>query len=280
MIWSAADLRALPSAPIEPLEVLYTFVSLEGEPSRSDEEVLDEEEIRRSWRFAHSIDRHRFILAHAALRGFLARCLGVEAGNIRYEHGGHGKPRLAADLPPLEFNLTHSQGLGLLAVARGHPVGVDVERWHEVPYALAIAEAHFSPAEGKALRALPAADVPGAFLRCWTRKEAMIKASGEGLGSALNSFEVDLSPGSTSALKRYASRSGNRVSWSLRDLPSPTGFVAAGAVAAPLSDRVRWRELPADNFSGARPSQIVDVLAMSGASERGVEGGTCEGVEL
>ncbi len=243
MIWSAADLRALEGIRVGHSEVVYAFVSLEGEPSALDEALLDDEERRRSRRFVHLRDRRRFVRAHADLRLFLALCLGVEPATVRYETGVHGKPRLLPGLPPLEFNLSHSEGLGLLAVARDRSVGVDIEHVRDLPDAMSIADTHFTAAESKALRSLPPPDRRATFFRYWARKEAVIKAGGEGLGRALDSFDVDGAPGSTSAVMRWAGGSRGMTEWSLRDLPSPAGYAAACAVAAHEGARMQWREL-------------------------------------
>jgi len=243
MIWSAADLRALDAIRVEPAEVVYAFVSLDGEPSAIDEALLDESERRRSMRFVRPTDRCRFVLAHVALRLLLSRCLRVEPATVLYESGDQGKPHLVSYLDTLEFSLSHSEGLGLLAVARDRSVGVDLEYVRDLPDAAGIANTHFSVTEREELRSLPPAERRIAFFYCWTRKEAVIKAGGEGLARALDSFDVDLTPGSTSALKRFAGRSGEEAELSLQDLPSPPGYVAAGAVAARPSVSVRWRDL-------------------------------------
>jgi 4'-phosphopantetheinyl transferase len=244
MIVSTADLRALGAITVGPSEVVYAFLSLVGEPSALDEALLDEDERARAMRFVRPRDRRRFVLAHAALRLFLARCLDVHPPAVRYESGIHGKPRLAPTLPALEFNLSHSGGVGVLAVARDRPVGVDVEELRDLPDALSIAAAHFSAAEREALRSLPPDEQRGAFFRGWTRKEAVVKASGEGLGRALDSFEVDLAPSSMKALTRFDGRDGEVAGWSLRELTAPTGYEAAGAVGvAPRAPQARWREL-------------------------------------
>jgi len=231
MIWSAADLRALEGIPVGHSEVVYAFLSLEGEPSALDEALLDDEERRRARRFVQLHDRRRFVRAHAGLRLFLALCLEVEPATVRYETGVHGKPRLLPGLPPLEFNLSHSEELGLLAVARDRWVGVDVEHVRDLPDAMSIADTHFTSAESKALRSLPPPELRETFFRYWARKEAVIKAGGEGLGRALDSFDVDGAPGSR-----------GRTEWLFRDLPSPAGYAAAGAVAADQGARVQWRE--------------------------------------
>jgi 4'-phosphopantetheinyl transferase len=244
MISSTADLRALEVITVGPSEVVYAFISVVGEPSALDEALLDDDERARSIRFARPPDRRCFVLAHAALRLFLARCLDIHPAAVRYENGVHGKPRLARGLPSLEFNLSHSGELGVLAVARDRSVGVDVEQLRDVPDALSIADTQFSAAERDVLRSLPPAEQRGAFFRCWTRKEAVVKAVGEGLGRALDSFDVDLTPGSLSALTRFDGRAGDVAGWSLRELPAPAGYEAAGAVEVdPRASRTRWREL-------------------------------------
>jgi 4'-phosphopantetheinyl transferase len=249
---SCADLRALEAIDVEASEIVYAFLSLGDEPSDLDEALLDDEERARSVRFVRPRDRRRFVLAHAALRLFVARCLDIRPAAVRYENGVNGKPRLAPGLPALEFNLSHSGGWGLLAVARDRPVGADVEQVRDVPDALSIADAHFSAAERQVLGSLAAAERQGAFFRGWTRKEAMVKAIGDGLGRALGSFDVDLAPGSVSALTRFDGRPGDAAGWSLRDLTAPPGYAAAGAVAvAPGAAAPRWRELSGEASHGA-----------------------------
>jgi len=229
MIWSAAELRALEGIRVGASEIVYAFVSLEGEPSALDEALLDDEERDRSSRFVRPRDRQRFVQAHAGLRLFLARSLAVEPATVRYETGAQGKPRLLPGLPPLEFNLAHSEELGLLAVARDRALGVDVEHVRDLPDAMSIADTHFTAAESEGLRSLPPAERRAAFFRYWARKEAVIKAGGEGLERSLDSFSVDGTAGSTE--------------WILQDLPSPTGYAAAGAVAAHPGAALQWREL-------------------------------------
>ncbi len=244
MVWSLADLpRSLDEIRVPPSEIVYAYVFVGGEPTEVDEALLDDEEAARSRRFVRSPDRHRFVLSHAALRVVLARCLGVSPRCVSYEKGPHGKPRLCRALAPLEFNLSHSGQLGLVAVARDRSLGVDVEEVRDLGGLLDIADQHFSPQERTGLRSLPPGERRTAFFRCWTRKEAVIKACGEGLGHSLASFDVDLAPGSTCALRQYAGRPGSEAELSVRDLASPLGYAAAGAVAAPASSGLRWREL-------------------------------------
>lgn len=242
-MWRAADLRWPARLRVEPGEVVYAFVCVAGERTPGDEAVLDDVERARSARLARPSDRNRFVAAHGALRRFLACCLEISPAAVIYEHGVSGKPRLARGLPSLEFNLSHSGDLAIVAVARDRQVGVDVERLRELPDAMNIAQTHFTPDERDALGSLPPAERRDAFFRCWTRKEAVIKAVGHGLALALDSFDVDLAPGSASALRSFGGRPAAESGLSLRDLRAPPGFAAAGAVAAGGAGDARWREV-------------------------------------
>src|SRR4029077_16735346 len=130
-------------------------------------------------------------------------------------------------------------------------VGVDVEHVRDLPDAMSIADTQFTAAESKALRSLPPPEQRAAFFRYWARKEAVIKAGGEGLGRALDSFDVDGEPGSTSAVMQWAGGSRGMTEWSLRDLSSPPGYAAASAVAAHEGAPVQWRELSIEVPGGA-----------------------------
>lgn len=242
VIWTTADLRALGPIRLERSEVIYAYVSLEGGSRELDEALLDTEELLRSQRFVRRSDGCRFVRAHAALRSLLAACLGIDPELVSYEIGAHGKPSLQSGLPPLEFNLSHSGRLGLLAVARDRSVGVDIEHIRELPDALAIAEMHFTATEARRLRSLPLADQSAAFFRYWTRKEAVVKAGGEGLERALDSFDVTGSCHSTLFVVRSLDAT-KTAEWRARDLPAPAEYMAAGAVAGPFRHAVRWREL-------------------------------------
>jgi len=134
--------------------------------------------------------RDRFIAGRGLLRALLGRYLGAEPASLAFRYGPHGKPALAGE--EICFNLSHSHGLSLFAFARGMEIGVDLERVRpEVPCSR-LARRFFSSAESEALHALQEEEQRAAFFRCWTRKEAYIKACGRGLSLPLNQFEVSL----------------------------------------------------------------------------------------
>lgn len=191
---------------------------------------LSPDELARAGAFRSAQDRARFVVAHGVLRAVLGRCLCVEPVGLRFESGRYGKPRLAADSADgLTFNMSHSRELGLFAVARGREVGVDVEKVR--PLAChQIAERFFSPAEAAALRDLPADRRLEAFFRGWTRKEASLKAAGQGRLVPLGRPEVAAPPKEAVAPHGVAREGEERQRWSVRDLRPGRGYV--GALAA------------------------------------------------
>jgi 4'-phosphopantetheinyl transferase len=172
--------------------------------------------------------RRRFVAGRGLLRLLLGGYLNVEPALVRFDYGEFGKPRLddrhGSDIT---FNLSHSGDVAVYAVARGLPVGVDIEAIDRMDVAAssAIVERFFSAREQAAYRALPGSQKPLAFLRAWTRKEACLKASGSGLVEQLAMVEVTLPP----AAPAVVSESGTeRPGWWLHDLVHPA---VAGSLA-------------------------------------------------
>jgi 4'-phosphopantetheinyl transferase len=193
---------------------------------------LSADERARASRFVFDRDRGRFTVARAALRTILARYLDRPANALVFDYTSHGKPflRSEADSPDIRFNVSHAAGVALIAVALAREVGVDVEDVREGFAAGAIAERFFSPAEVDALQALPAADRTAGFFNCWTRKEAYVKARGEGLSLPLSVFDVSLTPGEPAALLAVRGNPLERTRWSLQALSLEPGYAAALAV--------------------------------------------------
>ncbi|HEX8145170.1 MAG TPA: 4'-phosphopantetheinyl transferase superfamily protein [Pyrinomonadaceae bacterium] len=194
--------------------------------------LLSEDERERARRFHFDHHRARFILAHAAQRLILSHYLRLSPAQLRFRFNPYGKPAL--DLPAgddaLQFNLSHSGELALLAIGRGRAVGVDIEHIRAEFAHEQIAERFFSQREVSMLRALPENLRPQAFFNCWTRKEAYIKALGEGLSLALDGFDVSLIPGEQAALLSVRDNPGEVARWSLRELAPGEGYAAAMAV--------------------------------------------------
>jgi 4'-phosphopantetheinyl transferase len=162
----------------------------------------------------------------------LGRYLDTDPRALRFRYTEQRKPMLSEPPSDISFNLTHSETLGLYGLCRGAEIGIDVEADQPEPSGDRIPEHFFSPAEVTALRGLPAAEQSAAFLRCWTRKEAFVKARGDGLTLPLDSFDVTLSPDEPPRLLRTGWSPDEAAEWFLDDLSALTpGYVAAVAVA-------------------------------------------------
>lgn len=194
-----------------------------GEGAATD--ILSEDERARAARFYFERDRRRFSAGRAALRRILAAYLDRAPADLVFTLGPHGKPALEDS--GLEFNLSHSGGCGLLAVARGRRVGVDVEGIRTDFACEEIARRFFAPAEVEALAASAPAEYATAFFRCWTRKEAYVKARGDGLSLALDRFEVPLEAAATRALASCLDDPSESSRWSLREILPGPGFLGA-----------------------------------------------------
>lgn len=209
------------------------------------EPLLSEDEIARADRFRFARDRRRYVTGRGLLRTILARYLRRDPASISFRYGRYGRP----ELPELPFNVSHSEDLGVVAVGLDADIGVDIERLRPEPAEEQVAERFFSPREVVALRSLHRADQPRAFLACWTRKEAFIKALGNGLSLALDSFDVTLRPSEPPALTRTAWSASEPGRWGLFDLSASfPGHVAAVAVRRPdVRVLVReWNDRPQD----------------------------------
>lgn len=186
---------------------------------------LDSVERARVARFRYDRDRRAFVAARGGLREILGARLGVRPEAVRFRYGARGKPEVEGG--GVRFNLSHAGRWAVVAVAHSRRVGVDVEPVRVLPDADAIAERFFSDREVAAYRALPAAARPEAFFACWTRKEAFIKALGDGLRYPLDAFDVPVDPAAPGALLDIRDPAFRTDDWELRDVPAPLGYRAA-----------------------------------------------------
>ena len=199
---------------------------------QSLQHTLSSDELSRAASFYAEKDQRRFIVARGVLRAILSRYLDMEPRQFRFCYSSYGKPALvtASREEKLCFNLSHSCALVLYAVTCNREVGLDIEHMRANFAYEEIAERFFSPQENATLRALPAHLQHEAFFNCWTRKEAYIKAHGEGLSMPLDEFDVSLAPGEPAALLTTRRDPQEASRWSLRELAPGPGYVAALAV--------------------------------------------------
>ena len=215
--------------PADPYEIVVFRLDVGPEAIRASAALLSDAERQRASRFAFDRDRRRFIVARAGLRRLLSARLGVRPESVELTYGAHGKPTVSrrfADAD-LRFNLSHSEDVAVYAFAPGREIGVDVEAVRVIPDADDIAACFFSRRENEAYFALDRRDRPLGFFNCWTRKEAFIKAIGDGLYHPLDCFDVSLAPAEPAKILRVEGKSGDHCGWCLDSFSPAPGFVAA-----------------------------------------------------
>jgi 4'-phosphopantetheinyl transferase len=203
------------------------------EPAKVGSEVvvLSPDEIARASRFHFEKDRIHFTRCRSALRDLLAEYLTIPAAEIRFEYLTSGKPQLAAEqnLRALQFNVSHSANVALIAVGSEHRLGVDIEKIRDDVDTTTLAERFFSLRERAGLQALPDhLRVPG-FFACWTRKEAFLKATGDGLSFPLEDFSVTTHPDLGPEIEEIKGSADEGKQWFLADLSIVEGFRATVA---------------------------------------------------
>ena len=196
---------------------------------------LSDEERDRASRFVREVDRQAFTISNGALRSILGGYLAVSAASLEFTVGKAGKPALrgGSAAHSTEFNLSHSGDFALVAVSRFGVVGVDVERIDPNVECLDLAEHFFSPNERDELRRLSDDDVLAGFFNAWTRKEAYLKATGDGITEGLVHFDVSLAPGAEVKLREDRNDPAATSRWCMDALNIAPGYAAALVTSCP-----------------------------------------------
>jgi 4'-phosphopantetheinyl transferase len=228
--------------------------------------TLSADEAARADRFHFAHDRNRFIAARGLLRNIISCYLSCTPGEVRFAYQSNGKPQLgfrASNSEDLRFNLSHSADAAVYAISLGRDIGVDIESiCPDVPWA-EVATTFFAPREIAKLHRLPNHLRAAGFFNCWTRKEAYVKARGEGLSLPLNRFEVSLAPDEVPALLSSFDPDELR-RWRIFEISPGEGFAAALVVEG-LPSRMRFF-----TCNWPEPSAIANQL-MKGEPEPPVE---------
>ena len=196
--------------------------------------TLSVDELARAKRFKFDQHRNRFIAGRGALRAILGRSLGASPAALRFEYQTNGKPELAGKFASagIHFNLAHTEDLALVAVTRIGRLGVDVEGVRPIKNADELVARFFSPRENELFQKVSENEKPAAFFNLWTRKEALLKATGEGITRSLSLVEVSFLPGEPARLLAVSGDVEEAAQWSLRELSPATGFTGAIAIQA------------------------------------------------
>jgi 4'-phosphopantetheinyl transferase len=210
-------------------------------------QTLTSEEQRRAARFHLARDQQRFIAGRGLLRLLLGSYLGCPPSGVPIVYGAAGKPMLPTGANPLglQFNAAHAHGLALFGVTQERALGVDLEWVQPLADAATIAQHFFTPQEAATLQALAPSRRVEAFLRCWTRKEAYLKACGAGLRRPLNEIEVTcdlVAPARVRA--REGAALAETMEWALHDLRPGADYIGALVVEAGHGPLTCWQGYP------------------------------------
>jgi 4'-phosphopantetheinyl transferase len=193
--------------------------------------LLSNDEQARAARYHFELHRRRFICGRVALRLLLAEHLGIDPKRLQFGYAGNGKPYLRQPVN-LSFNVAHCENLGLIAITGSEvDIGVDVEQVRWMPDFDELVSRFFSKREAMLFGALVPELKPAAFFNLWTRKEALLKATGEGIGNSLDRVEVTFVPGKPAQLLSLPE--GAASDWTLREFRPIEGWVAAVAANSP-----------------------------------------------
>ena len=211
--------------------------------------MLSEDEVIRAKQYCFEQDRRRFIIRRGLLRRILSGYLGQSPSKISFSYNSYGKPALASisGKPTLYFNMSHSCGLAIYAITRSQEVGVDIERIRPSENAEDIVKRFFSSREKAEFSTLPERIKKQAFFTCWTRKEAYIKARGEGLSHPLDQFSVSLIPGEPARLLSCHNDSCETERWDLRELTVNARYVATLAFEGRHDSKLRCFHVKSDH---------------------------------
>lgn len=200
-------------------------------------ELLSTDEKQKASRFKFEKDKHCYIITRGILRTLLGRYLNMAPDTITFKYTSFGKPDLDFE-NVLKFNVSHSGTMAAFAFFQNQEIGVDIEKVRDDFDLLELAQNFFSKTEITALEKQAQKEVPRAFYRCWTRKEAFIKAEGSGLSFPLDQFAVTLDDDHKAELLETKWNPEEKQEWSLFSFTPADGYIAAVAVANPTVEIV------------------------------------------
>jgi len=229
----------LPLLETDEVHIWHGVIDLPDSRIQVLEKALTPDECARAAGFRFKTNRDRFVAARGLLRAILARYLGTLPGQLRFRYGPYGKPVLDGEIGRnIRFNLSHANGLALYAVGRDRELGIDLEEVRPHSLDQTIAERYFSEQENAKFGVLSVHGGPEPFFRYWTRKEAYLKAHGEGLSGFPRRPDFSLEGGDPLPLGTTEETHQRGAQWLLRDLDPAPGYVAAIAIEG-LHSRLR-----------------------------------------
>jgi len=212
------------------VHIYSSSLELTADKLIESESLLSPDELQKAYRYKFEKDRNHYITGRAILRNILCKYLNQSPDKITFSYSEKGKPFIKDS--PIKFNLAHSRDKAVFAFAKDVEVGIDIEYMRELPDALQIAKRFFSDDEVNEFLKVSEDNIRSAFFNCWTRKEAFIKAVGEGLSFPLKDFTVTLMPGVNPEIKWIKDKDDEVKEWSLVNIQADQNYVSSLAVKA------------------------------------------------
>jgi 4'-phosphopantetheinyl transferase len=217
---------------------VHIWLASQDAPTLKFRRLLDEDEANRAERFKFERDSNRFIVRRGILRMLSGCYLGIEPENVRFYYGENGKPKIVGEFngDELLFSLSHSGGIAIYAFTHHREIGVDIEQIRDITDMTHLAERFFSNQEKTILYELPESQKKEGFFNCWTRKEAFLKATGDGLSYPLERVDVTIAPQEPAKLLAIGGDPEAASIWSMQDLKPALNFAGAFALKGQINN--------------------------------------------
>jgi 4'-phosphopantetheinyl transferase len=241
--WSREKLldSSVPALAASSVHIWQFPLTISNVPLSEYASLLSDDEQLRAARFHFEKDARRFTVTRAMVRTILGGYTASSGRELRFDYSHNGKPRLVDATTDFRFSVSHSGDRAMLAVAMGHDVGVDLELIRANIETVALAERYFSEGERAALRGLSGKEQAQGFFRCWTCKEAFLKAQGFGLSRSLESFDVEVNPARPARLLATRPDAEEAKRWALHDVPAEENYAAAAAWEGSIAEMMVYR---------------------------------------
>ncbi len=194
------------------------------------EALLSAQELEKAYRFVFPEHQRRYIVARGRLREILAEYTGESPTDITFEYGEHGKPTLANNQETLYFNVSHSEEMAIYAINKTCELGVDIEHIKREVDLISVAERYFTENESQKILFQQGFDQTISFFNCWTRKEAILKALGQGLSFPLKDCEITVLPNEPAQVIQVEGHSDAAKQWSIHSFTPAENFIVAVVV--------------------------------------------------
>ena len=222
--------------PEPEIEVWLARLDLDADQAGYCASLLSRDERLRADRFHFERGRRRFTVARGILRILLGTHLKMQPAAIAFGYSKNGKPFVAGRATQIHFNVSHAEERALYAISKRCAVGVDIEYLNRDIDCGRLAERFFTPGERAALQLIPEIDRKQAFFACWTRKEAVVKATGDGLSLPLDQFEVTIAPGAAPRVVSFVAAMPHAADWTLYAVDSGSDYIATVAAYRPSDE--------------------------------------------